>query len=59
MGVLVDLFRDFNVKPVPLKEENDTIAGARLSEQIRMDTGMRLLLQMLHPEKAVLGWSGR
>ncbi|KAL8792680.1 MAG: hypothetical protein Q9195_004740 [Heterodermia aff. obscurata] len=59
VGVLVGLFRDFKVKPVPLEGENDEMARARLLNQIRMDTGMRLLLQMLHPEKAVLRWTRR
>ncbi|KAI4089759.1 MAG: hypothetical protein LQ339_008485 [Xanthoria mediterranea] len=59
VGVLVGLFRDFKVKPVPLKGEDDGMARARLLEQIKMDTGMRLLLQMLHPEKAVLEWRRR
>ena len=53
------LFRDFKVKPVPLKGEDDEMARARLMDQIRRDTGMRLLLQMLHPEKAVLEWRRR
>ena len=57
--MLVGLFRDFKVRPVPLKGEDDEMARARLLEQIRMDTGMRLLLQMLHPEKAVLEWKRR
>ncbi|KAL8665298.1 MAG: hypothetical protein Q9202_002349 [Teloschistes flavicans] len=59
VGVLVGLFRDFKVKPVPTKGEDDSMARARLLHQIRMDTGMRLLLQMLRPEKAVLAWSRR
>ncbi|KAI4224912.1 MAG: hypothetical protein L6R36_004312 [Xanthoria steineri] len=59
VGVLVGLFRDFKVKPVPLQGEDDGMARARLLEQIKMDTGMRLLLQMLHPEKAVLEWRRR
>ena len=59
VGVLVGLFRDFRVKPVPLKGEDDEMARARLLEQIRLDTGMRLLLQMLHPERAVLEWKRR
>lgn len=54
VGVLVGLFRDFKVHPVPSTGEDNGMARARLSEQIKMDTGMRLLLQMLHPEKAVL-----
>ncbi|KAI4102606.1 MAG: hypothetical protein L6R37_004319 [Teloschistes peruensis] len=59
VGVLVGLFRNFRVSPVPVKGEEDSMARARLLEQIRRDTGMRLLLQMLHPEKAVLAWSKR
>ncbi|KAL9599128.1 MAG: hypothetical protein Q9179_003657 [Wetmoreana sp. 5 TL-2023] len=59
VGLLVGLFRDFKVKPVPLKGEDDGMARARLLDQIRMDTGMRLLLQMLHPERAVLEWRRR
>ncbi|KAL9023550.1 MAG: hypothetical protein Q9196_007135, partial [Gyalolechia fulgens] len=59
VGVLVGLFRDFKVKPVPLKGEDDEMARARLLNQIRTDTGMKLLLQMLHPERAVLEWKRR
>ncbi|KAL8941875.1 MAG: hypothetical protein Q9216_001985 [Gyalolechia sp. 2 TL-2023] len=59
VGVLVGLFRDFKVKLVPLKGEDDEMARARLLDQIRTDTCMRLLLQMLHPERAVLQWRRR
>ena len=59
VGVLVGLFRHFKVEPVPLKGEDVEMARARLLDQIRKDTGMRLLLQMLHPEKAVLKWRRR
>ena len=59
VAVLVGLFRGFRVKPVPAVGEDDGMARARLAEQIRSDTGMRLLLQMLHPKKAVLQWSKR
>lgn len=59
VAVLVGLFRDFKVKPVPRDGEDDAAARSRLSEQIRKDTGVRLLLQMLHPKKAVLKWSRR
>lgn len=59
VGVLVGLFRNFRVKPVPEAGENDAMARTRLAEQIRNDTGMRLLLQMLHPKKAVLQWTKR
>lgn len=59
VGVLVGLFRSFRVKPVPKAREDDVMARARLLKQIENDTGMRLLLQMLHPEKAVLQWTRR
>lgn len=59
VGVLVGLFRNFRVKPVPEAGENDAMARARLLKQIHTDTGMRLLLQMLHPEKAVFQWTRR
>ena len=59
VGVLVGLFRDFKVRPVPKAGENDAMARDRLAAQIRDDTGMRLLLQMLHPKKAVLQWTKR
>lgn len=59
VGVLVGLVRNFRVKPVPEPGEDDAMARARLAEQIWNDTGMRLLLQMLHPKKAVLEWTKR
>ncbi|KAL8739391.1 MAG: hypothetical protein Q9190_007807 [Brigantiaea leucoxantha] len=59
VGILVGLFREFKVKPVALRGEDDAMARARLLEQIKMDTGMKLLLQMLHPEKAVVEWTRR
>lgn len=57
--MLVGLFRDYKVKPVPQAGEDDAMARARLLEQIRKDTGMKLLLQMLHPDKAILQWTRR
>ena len=57
VGVLVGHFRGFQVKPVPEAREDDAMARARLLGQIQKDTGMRLLLQMLHSEKAVLRWT--
>ncbi|KAL9098416.1 MAG: hypothetical protein Q9163_005920 [Psora crenata] len=59
VGVLVGLFRNFEVKPVPLQGEEDWMARARLSDQIRMDMGCKPLLQMLHPEMAMLEWKRR
>ena len=59
VGVLVGVFRNFKVNPVPQAGEDDAMARARLLGQIQKDTGMELLLQMLHPEKAVLQWTRR
>ena len=59
VGVLVGLIREFSVKPVPLQGEDDGMARVRRLDQIRTDTGMMLLLQMLHPERAVLEWKRR
>ena len=59
VGVLVALFQRHKVHPVALDGESEEMARARLSDQIANDTGMRLLLQMLHPEKAVLQWTKR
>ena len=59
VGVLVALFQHHKVHPVALDGESEEMARARLCDQIAYDTGMRLLLQMLHPEKAVLQWTKR
>ena len=59
VGVLVALFRQHKVHPVAVDGETEEMARARLWDQIRYDTGMRLLLQMLHPEKAILRWTKR
>ncbi len=59
VGVLVVLLCDSKVRPVPLKGKDDGMARARLLHQIMMDRGMRLLLQLLHPERAVLEWRRR
>lgn len=57
VGVLVGLFRNYRVRPIPRAGADDTMARARLLDQIRNDTGMKLLLQMLHPQRAVLQWT--
>jgi hypothetical protein len=59
VGVLVALFRQYRVKPVLLAGEDDETARKRLQKLVEEDTGMRLLLQMMHPEKAVLKWEKR
>ncbi|KAL8865093.1 MAG: hypothetical protein Q9174_007074 [Haloplaca sp. 1 TL-2023] len=59
VAVLVGLFGGFRVRPKREKGEDDEAARRRLGELVRWDTGMRLLLQMLHPEKAVLEWRRR
>ena len=42
-----------------LAGEDDEAARKRLQKLVEEDTGMRLLLQMMHPEKAVLKWEKR
>ncbi|PQE22650.1 cytochrome P450 protein [Rutstroemia sp. NJR-2017a BVV2] len=59
VAVLVALFREYRVKPVLLPGEDDEAARKRLQKLVEEDTGMRLLLQMMHPEKAVLKWEKR
>ncbi|KAI9644404.1 hypothetical protein NHQ30_007761 [Ciborinia camelliae] len=59
VGVLVGLFREYRVKPVQLEGESEKDAMERLRGLIRDDTGFRLLLQLLHPEKMYLKWEKR
>jgi cytochrome P450 len=54
VGVLVGLFRDYRIRPVRLDGEDDAAARERLRVLIKEDTGMKLLLQLMHPERAVL-----
>jgi cytochrome P450 len=54
VGVLVGLFREYRIRPVRLDGEEDAAARERLRVLIKEDTGMKLLLQLMHPERAVL-----
>ena len=53
------LFHEWRVDPVP--ELNESMHGARkrVDTIVENETGQVLLLQLLHPEKAVLSWSRR
>jgi cytochrome P450 len=53
------LFRDWRVEPVPEKGGGLTMARKRVTELVEKDTEQVLLLQMLHPEKALLVWKKR
>lgn len=59
VGVLVGLFKDYKVKPVQLEGESEADAIERLKLLIKEDTGFRLLLQLLHPERMFFKWEKR
>jgi cytochrome P450 len=59
VAVMASLFRDWRVKPVPEVGEDDAMARSRIERLVKKETGMVLLLQLLHPEKAVLTWERR
>ena len=52
--VLVGLFREYRVRPVQLDGEDEAAARRRLRALIKEDTGMKLLLQLMHPKQAVI-----
>lgn len=54
VGVLVGLFREYKIRPARFDGENDELARQRLKTLIKEGTGMKLLLQLLHPERAVI-----
>lgn len=54
VGVLVGLFRRHRIRPVPLMGEDEAAARQRLRMLIQEDAGMKLLLQLMHPEQAVI-----
>jgi hypothetical protein len=56
---MAGLFREWKVKPVTEAGEDDAMARSRIQRLVEEETGMVLLLQMLHPEKAVLTWERR
>lgn len=58
VAVMITLFREHYV--VPVKRQGEDSMAARARAQGALDeTGMRLLLQMLHPEKCPLEWKRR
>jgi hypothetical protein len=59
VAVMAGLFREWKVKPVPETGEDDAMARSRIQRLVEEETGMVLLLQMLHPDKTVLTWERR
>jgi cytochrome P450 len=59
VAVMAGLFREWKVKPVREMGEDDTMARSRIQRLVEKESGMVLLLQLLHPEKAVLTWERR
>jgi len=53
------LFHGWRVDPVPEPSEIMEMARKRVMATVENETGQVLLLQLLHPEKAVLTWSRR
>lgn len=58
VAVMASIFGGHYVVPVRQKGEDEVAARARARNTVK-DTGMRLLLQMLHPEKTPLEWKKR
>lgn len=58
VAIMVAMFRDHYVEPMRRGGESEKAARAR-AEATLGDTGMLLLLQMLHPEKTPLRWHER
>ncbi len=59
VAVMAALFRQWKVKPVLEAGEDDAMARSRIQRLVEKDSGMVLLLQLLHPERAVLTWERR
>ncbi|KJZ79357.1 hypothetical protein HIM_01508 [Hirsutella minnesotensis 3608] len=59
VATIATLFRDWRVDPVTFKGESLADARKRVLKQIETDSGVVLLLQMLHPERSPLVWSRR
>ena len=51
------LFQEWRVDPVPEIHDSMHAARKRVRTIVENETGQVLLLQLLHPEKAVLSWS--
>ncbi|EOD45005.1 putative cytochrome p450 protein [Neofusicoccum parvum UCRNP2] len=58
VAVMAGLFRSYRAVPVRQAGEDEAAARERVKKVVD-DTGMVLLLQMLHPEKAVVEWKKR
>ncbi|KAF2248737.1 cytochrome P450 monooxygenase-like protein [Trematosphaeria pertusa] len=58
VAVMAAIFRDHCVMPVKEAGEDDAAARLRVLNVVN-DSGMVLLLQMFHPEKAALQWKKR
>jgi cytochrome P450 len=58
VAVMASIFCEHYVVPVRRKGEDEVAARARARNTMK-DTGMRLLLQLLHPEKTPLEWKRR
>lgn len=59
VAAMATLFREWRVDPVPEPSESIGMARERVMATVENETGQVLLLQLLHPEKAVLTWSRR
>jgi cytochrome P450 len=57
-GAVSALFADYRVEPVPENGESMESAKERTMEVIK-DSGMALLIEMLHPERVGLRWVKR
>ena len=53
------LFHEWRVDPMPELNENMQAATKRVHTIVENETGQVLLLQLFHPEKAVLSCSRR
>jgi cytochrome P450 len=58
VAVMVAMFREYRVAPLARDGESQKAARERAVATLE-DTGMLLLLQMLHPEKTPLVWQQR
>ncbi|KAK8026496.1 hypothetical protein PG991_003552 [Apiospora marii] len=56
VATIASLFRHWRVEPTRRSGESATEARHRILHQLETDSAQVLLLQMLHPERAVLSW---
>ncbi|RFU74766.1 cytochrome p450 [Trichoderma arundinaceum] len=59
VATMASIFRDWRVDPARFQGETVEGARERVLRLIETESGMVLLVQMLHPEKAPLVWSRR